>query len=70
MLAGVCKTKDECKKPNIHTFHDHKKGGVDVVDLVSSHNTTKMKVKRWSFIVLAFLLDGVRTKTSNIHRKV
>ena len=64
MFTGVSKTKDECKKPRIHTFYAHKKDGVDVVDLVSSHNITKMKVKQWPFIVLAFLLDAVRTKTS------
>ena len=45
MHGGVRVTKDERKKPNIHTFYDHTKGGVDLVDLVSSHNTTKMKVK-------------------------
>lgn len=46
MFAGVSKTKDECKKPRIHAFYAHKKDGADVVDLVSSHNITKMKVKQ------------------------
>ena len=43
MHNSVSVTKDQHVKPNVHTFCDHTKGGVDVVDLVSSHNTTKMK---------------------------
>ena len=66
MHGGVRVTKDERKKPNIRTFHDHTKGCVDVVDLVSSHNTTKMKVKRWPLNFLAFLLDTVRTNAKTI----
>ena len=66
MHGGVRVTKDERKKPNIHAFYDHTKGGADVVDLVSSHNTTKMKVKRWPVNILAFLLDTVRTNAKTI----
>ena len=32
-------TKDERRKPQVHTFYDHNKGGVDVADLISSHKT-------------------------------
>ena len=32
-------TKDERRKPQVHTFYDHTKGGVDVADLISSHKT-------------------------------
>ena len=35
-------TKNQRVKPNVHTFCDHTKGVVDVVDLVSTHNTVKM----------------------------
>lgn len=66
MHASVRVTKDERRKPNIHTFYDYTKGGVDVVDLVSSHNTTKMKVKRWPLNALAFILDTVRTNAKTI----
>ena len=39
-------TKGQRVKPNVHTSYDHTKGGVDVVDLVSTSNTTKMKSRR------------------------
>ena len=37
-----------------------------MVDLVSTHNTTKMKNRRWSINALAFLLDTVRTNAKII----
>ena len=61
MHTSVRVTKDQRAKPSVHTFYDHTKGGVDVVDLVSSHNTTKIKNRRWPINALAFVLDIVRT---------
>ena len=61
MHTSVSVTKDQRVKPNVHTFYDHTKGGVDVVDLVSTHNTTKMKNRRWPINALAFVLDIVCT---------
>ena len=46
MHSSASVTKDQGVKPNVPTFYDHTKGGVDVVDLVSTHNTTKMKNRR------------------------
>ena len=40
-------TGDERMKPNVHCFYDHAKGGVDVVDLISSSLSTRIKCKRW-----------------------
>ena len=34
-------------KPQVIVMHDHTKGGVDVVDLISCHHSTRMKSKRW-----------------------
>ena len=62
MHNSVSVTKDQRVKPNVHTFCDHTKGGVDVVDLVSPHNTTKMKTRKWPVNALAFILDTVHTK--------
>ena len=39
-------TKDERKNPQVHIFYDHTKGGVDVLDLISSHSSTRIKSKR------------------------
>ena len=61
MHTSVSVTKDQRVKPNVHTFYDHTKGEVDVVDLVSTHNTTKMKNRRWPINALAFVLDIVCT---------
>ena len=41
-------------------------GGVNVVNLVSSHNTTKMKTRKWPVNALAFILDTVRTNAKTI----
>ena len=40
-------TQDQRKKPQVHSMYDHTKGGVDVVDLLSSTHSTGMKSKRW-----------------------
>ena len=69
MHTSVSVTKDQRVKPNVHTFYDHTKGEVDVVDLVSTHNTTKMKNRRWPINALAFVLDTVRTNAKTILAK-
>ena len=66
MHSSASVTKDQGVKPNVPTFYDHTKGGVDVVDLVSTHNTTKMKNRRWPISALAFVLDTVRTNAKTI----
>ena len=66
MHNSVSVTKDQRVKPNVHTFYDHTKGGVDVVNLVSSHNTTKMKTRKWLVNALAFILDTVCTNAKAI----
>ena len=50
-------TKDQRKKPQVHTMYDHTKGGVDVVDLLSTIHSTRIKTKTWPLNALAFILD-------------
>ena len=57
--SSVRVTKDKRKKPHVHTFYDHTKGGVDVVDLISSHQSARFKSPRWPVNALAFLLDTI-----------
>ena len=45
--ASVKVTKDQRKKPSVHSMYDHTKGGVDVVDLLSTSHSTRIKCKRW-----------------------
>lgn len=66
MHSGVSVTNDQRKKPNVHLFYDHTKGGVDIVDLISSHDTTKIKSKRWPINAFAYILDTVRTNSKVI----
>ena len=63
MHSSVRVTKDERKKPHVHTFYDHTKGGVDVDYLISSHQSTRLKSPRWPVNVLALLLDTIRTNS-------
>ena len=57
MHDDVKVTKDQLKKPQVHTFYDHTKGGVDVVDLLSTSHSTRIKSKRWPLNAFAFILD-------------
>ena len=36
-------TNDVRKKAQVHVMYDHTKGGVDVVDLLSTNDPTRMK---------------------------
>ena len=57
MHNNVKITKDQPKKPSVQTLHDHTKGGVDVVDLLSRTHSTQIKSRRWPLNALAFILD-------------
>ena len=46
MHSSVRVTKDDWKKSHVHTLYDQTKGGVDVVDLISSHQSTRFKSPR------------------------
>ena len=59
-------TQDQRKKPQVHSMYDHTKGGVDVVDLLSSTHSTRMKSKRWPLNAFAFVLDTSRTNAKTI----
>ena len=47
--------------PDYLELYDHTKGGVNVVDLVLTNSTKRIKHKRWPMNALAFVLDTVRT---------
>ena len=61
-------TKDEWKKPDIHKLYDHTKGDVDVVDLISTSCTTRIKNERWPLNAFAFILDTDQTNAKTIHQ--
>ena len=66
MHDDVGVTNDHRRKPNVHVMYDHTKGGVDVVDLLSSSHSTRIKTKRWPLNALAFILDTCRTNAKTI----
>ena len=57
---------DQRCKPHVLVMYDHTKGGVDVVDLISTHHWTRVKSKRWPLNAFAFILDTVRTDAKAI----
>ena len=63
-------TKDTIRKPDVIKLYDHTIGGVDVVDLISSGSSTRIKIRRWTMNALAFILDTERTNTLTILREV
>ena len=56
----------ERKKSHALVFYDHTKGGVDVVDLISAKMLTRMKTRRWTLNVFAFMLDTAHTNAKTI----
>ena len=59
-------TNDQRCKLHVLVMYDHTKGGVDVVDLISTHHSTRIKSKRWPLNAFAFILDTVRTNAKTI----
>ena len=53
--------QDEWKKPETILYYDYMKGGVDIVDLLSTMASIKVKTKPWSNIVVLLILDTART---------
>ena len=66
MHDNVRVTKDKRRKRQAHTFYDHTKGGVDVVDLISSNCSIRIKSKRWPLNSLALIIDTERTNANTI----
>ena len=60
MHVNVKILKDQRKKPSVHTMHDHMKGGVDVVDPLSTTHLTQIKSRKWPLNPLAFILDTLQ----------
>ena len=54
-------SRDERKKP-----HDSTKGGVGVIDLLSSIST-RMKSRRWTMNAFPFSLNTARTNARTLH---
>ena len=66
MHDSVKVTNDQRKKSRIHRIYDHTKGGVDVMDLLSTSHSTRIKSKRWPINAFAFILDTCRTNAKTI----
>ena len=69
MYDNVRVTKDERRKPQVHKFYDHTKGGADFGDLISSNCSTRIKSKWWPLNSLAFILDTTRTNGTPFWKK-
>ena len=66
MHDSVKVTNNQRKTPQIHSMYDHTKGGVDVVDPLSTSRSTRIKSKRWSINAFAFILNTCRTNAKTI----
>ena len=66
MHKSVKITRDSRKKPNVITLYDCTKGGVDVMDMISSNLSTRIQSRRWPLNVLAFVLDTARSNAQTI----
>lgn len=59
MHDSVKDSNNKHQKPKVLAMYDHTKGGVDVVDLISTNHSTRMKSKILLLNALAFVLDTV-----------
>ena len=66
MHDSVKVTNDQRKKPKIHSMYNHMKGGADVVDLLSTSHSTRIKSKRWPTNAFAFIFDTCRPNAKTI----
>ena len=66
MHDNVKITKDQRKKPSVHAMYDHAKGGVDVVNLLTTSHSTRIKSKRWPLDTLVFILNSCRSNAKTI----
>ena len=66
MHKSVKITRDSRKKPNVITLYDCTKGGVDVMDMISSNLSTRIQSRRWPLNALAFVLDTARSNAQTI----
>ena len=60
MHDSVKVANDQRKKLQIHSMYDHKKAGVDVVHLLPTSHSTRIKSKRWTINAFTFILDTCR----------
>ena len=70
MHDSVKVSRDIRKKPHPLVFYDKTKGGVDIVDYISSFLSTFMKSKRWPMNAFCYMLDTEWTNTRTLHDEV
>lgn len=66
MHKNVKITQDERRKPDVISFYDHTKGGVDIMDQMAGVFTTRCKTRRWTMNALSYVLDTVRTNANTL----
>ena len=66
MHGDIRISKDERKKPQPIVYYDHMKGGVGVVDLLSTMLSTRSKTPRWPCNTNFFICNSVRTNTRTL----
>ena len=62
-------SKDERRKPAPIVYYDHMKGGVDIVDLLSTMLSTRSKNRCWPLNANFFTCDMVRTNARTIYNE-
>ena len=59
-------TNDQWCKWHVLVMYDHTKGGVVVVDLISTHHSTRIKSKQWPLNTFVSILDTMWTNANII----
>ena len=62
------KTKDDTRqKTGLYKLYDFTRGGTDIVDQRIGFHTVKTKSRKWTMVVLAYILDMARVDSSTIY---
>lgn len=64
------KCEGEAKKPEAILFYNKNKAGVDYMDQMASHFTTKRSAKRWTFAFFCNMLDVMALAVYSICKEV
>ena len=63
-------SKDARNKPEPIVYYDHMKGCVEIIDLLSCINTSRMKTRLWPLNANFFLCDTVRTNAPTFFNEI
>ena len=64
-ILGI-RNNDGNREPQMYKLHDFTEGGTNIINQKMGTYTTKSKRRKWTRVVLAYILDTIRVNPSTI----